>query len=105
MGRSYKVLLLEDRDQLMLQHQSYAACGDEVVRACVRHRYAELVALAGELSGADTESLNDFFRYGMALNVAAALGVEDLSLASDWVQAELGASAPGAAPGSAYPAL
>jgi len=98
MGRAYKELLLNDRDQLMLQHQSYAACGDEVVRGCVRRRYAELVALAGELSGEETERLNDFFRYGMALNVAAALGVEDLSLASDWVQAELGANAPGAAP-------
>ncbi len=89
MGRAYKELLLNDRDYLMLQHQSYAACEDELVRARVRHRYAELVALAGELSGADAERLDDFFRHGMALNVAAALGVEDLSTGCDWVQAEL----------------
>jgi AcrR family transcriptional regulator len=89
MGRAYKELLLSDRDYLMLQHQSYAACDDEVVRARVRHRYAELVALAGELSGADPEQLDDFFRHGMALNVAAALGVEDLSASCAWVQAEL----------------
>jgi AcrR family transcriptional regulator len=89
MGRAYKQLLLDDRDYLMLQHQSYAACGDEVVRACVRHRYAELVELAGELSGAEQEDIDDFFRHGMALNVAAALGVEDLSIGCDWVQAEL----------------
>lgn len=90
MGRAYKQLLLSDRDYLMLQHQSYAACDDEVVRARVRHRYAQLVELARELSGADQERLDDFFRHGMALNVAAALGVEDLSIGCDWVQAELG---------------
>ena len=89
MGYAYRELLLSDRDYLMLQHQSYAACDDEVVRERVRRRYAELVALAGELSGADAERLDDFFRHGMALNVAAALGVEDLSAGCAWVQAEL----------------
>jgi AcrR family transcriptional regulator len=89
MGLAYKELLHNDRDYLMLQHQSYAACDDEVVRARVRHRYAELVELARELSGADAERLDDFFRHGMALNVAAALGVEDLSIGCSWVQAEL----------------
>ena len=89
MGRAYKELLLSDRDYLMLQHQSYAACDDEVVRARVRHRYAQLVELARSLSGAEPERLDDFFRHGMALNVAAALGVEDLSSGCAWVQAEL----------------
>jgi AcrR family transcriptional regulator len=90
MGRAYAELLSADRDYLMLQHQSYAACGeDELVRARVRHRYAELVELAGSLSGAEPERLDDFFRHGMALNVAAALGVEDLSSDCAWVQAEL----------------
>ena len=37
MGLGYRRLLEEDRDYLMLQHQSYAACDDEVVRAQVRH--------------------------------------------------------------------
>ena len=89
MGRAYKQLLLSDRDYLMLQHQSYAACDDELVRARVRHRYAELVDLAVRLSGADGERLDDFFRHGMALNVAAALGVEDLSAGCEWVRGEL----------------
>jgi AcrR family transcriptional regulator len=92
MGRAYKELLESDRDYLMLQHQCYAACDDEVVRARVRHRYAELVELAGELSGAEPERLDDFFRHGMALNVAAALGVEDLSVQCQWVAAEREAS-------------
>ena len=95
MGRAYKQLLLDDRDYLMLQHQSYAACDDEVVRTRVRHRYAELVELARELAGAEQERLDDFFRHGMALNVAAALGVEDLSIGCDWVQAELREDPPG----------
>ncbi|HUB36004.1 MAG TPA: TetR/AcrR family transcriptional regulator [Solirubrobacteraceae bacterium] len=88
MGRAYKELLASDRDSLMLQLQSYAACDDELVRTRVRRRYAELVAFAGELSGADTEQLDDFFRHGMALNVAAALGVDDLSASCSWVEAE-----------------
>jgi AcrR family transcriptional regulator len=89
MGRGYKEMLASDRDYLMLQHQSYAACDDDVVRACVRHRFAELVDLAAQLSGADQERLDDFFRHGMALNVSAALGVEDLSIGCDWVREEL----------------
>ncbi len=89
MGSAYRELLASDRDCLMLQLQSYAACDDELVRAFVRRRYAELVALAGELSGADADQLDEFFRYGMALNVAAALGVDDLSVNCQWVLAEL----------------
>ncbi len=62
------------------------------MRDCVRRRYAELVDLARELSGADAERIDDFFRHGMALNVAAALGVEDLSVGCTWVADELRAS-------------
>ena len=51
MGMAYKELLASDRDYLMLQHQCYAACDDELVRARVRHRFAGLVDLARELSG------------------------------------------------------
>lgn len=89
MGLAYKQLLLTDRDYLMLQHQAYAACDDEVVRASVRRGYAELVALAQELSDADPERIDDFFRHGMALNVAAAMGVAELSADCSWVREEL----------------
>ncbi len=89
MGLAYKELLASDRDYLMLQHQSYAACDDELVRARVRHRYAQLVDLVRELSGAESELVDDFVRHGMALNVAAALGVEELSVDCPWIQAEL----------------
>jgi AcrR family transcriptional regulator len=89
MGMAYKAMLASDPDYLMLQHQSYAACGDPVVRKCVRHRYAQLVALAQELSAAEPELIDEFFRHGMALNVAAAMDVEELSISCDWVQSEL----------------
>jgi AcrR family transcriptional regulator len=94
MGRAYKEMLISDRDFLMLQHQSYAACDDDVVRASVRRCYAELVDLAQQLSDADAERIDDFFRHGMALNVAAALRVEDLSVGCPWVAEELRADTP-----------
>ena len=92
MGKAYKEILAADRDYLMLQLQSYAACDEERVRACVRHSYAELVRLAAELSGAEHERLDDFFRHGMALNVSAAMGVEEISADAAWVRAEIGRS-------------
>lgn len=92
MGRAYRELLVSDRDYLMLQHQAYAACDDPDVRARVRRRYAELVDLVARLSGAEPDRLDDFFRHGMALNVAAAMGVVELSAGCPWVQAELAGS-------------
>jgi AcrR family transcriptional regulator len=89
LGRAYIEMLTVDRDSLMLQHHSYAACDDEEVRLRVRRRYAQLVDLARELTGAGAEELDEFFQQGMALNVAAALGVEDLSSGCEWVKDEL----------------
>jgi AcrR family transcriptional regulator len=95
MGQAYVELLGTHRDYLMLQHQSYAACDDEVIRDRVRVGYARLVAHVERLSGADSERLDEFFRYGMWLNVAAAMGVEDLSVGCEWIRAEvLGPAAP-----------
>ena len=88
MGLAYVALLEKERDYLMLQHQSYAACDDPVIRDRVRQLFAGLINHAQELSGAETERIDEFFRYGMWLNVAAAMGVENLSVACDWVRAE-----------------
>jgi AcrR family transcriptional regulator len=90
MGNAYVELLSSERDYLMLQLQSYAACDDEVIRDRVRACYARLVAHVERLSGADSERIDNFFRYGMWLNVAAAMGVQDLSVGCEWVRAELG---------------
>jgi hypothetical protein len=92
MGHAYVELLESDRDSLMLQHQSYAACDDELIRDRVRACYARLVAHVEQLSGADQERIDEFFRYGMWLNVAAAMGVEDLSAGCEWILAEQEAS-------------
>lgn len=89
MGVAYRQLLASDRDCLMLQHQSYAACDDELVRKRVRHRFAQLVGLVQELSGANMERLDQFVGRGMALNVAAAMGVAELSADAAWVCKEL----------------
>jgi AcrR family transcriptional regulator len=85
MGRAYTELLASDRDYLMLQHQSFAACEDAVVRERVRRCFAELIEHVRRLANPEEERLDDFLRYGMALNVAAALGVGDLCGDAQWV--------------------
>src|SRR5438477_10529720 len=88
MGNAYMELLDTDRDYLMLQHQGYAACDDEVIRDRVRALYARLVAHVERLSDADSERIDEFFRSGMWPNVAAAMGVPDLSVGCEWIRAE-----------------
>jgi AcrR family transcriptional regulator len=79
MGRAYVELLVTNRDYLLLQHHAYAACDEEAIREQVRGCYARLVAHVEQLSGADPEEIDGFFRHGMWLNVAAAMEVDDLS--------------------------
>ena len=103
MGNAYAQLLdSDDRDFLMLQHQAYAACDDPEIRERVRSLYARLVAhveqLAAEAAERDgtpaveTERIDEFFRYGMWKNVAAALGVDDLSAGCEWMLEEVAES-------------
>lgn len=93
LGNTYVELLESDRDYLMLQLQAYAACDDDVIRDRVRAAYAHLVHLVERLSGAPSEEIDQFFREGMWLNVAAAMGVADLSAQCDWIRAERAATA------------
>jgi AcrR family transcriptional regulator len=97
MGNAYVEMLASDRDRLMLQHQAYAACDDEMIREHVRAAYARLVAHVERLSDADQDRIDDFFRYGAWLNVAAAMGVEDLSAGCEWIRAEQSEAAPDSA--------
>jgi AcrR family transcriptional regulator len=92
MGQAYIQLLDTHRDYLMLQHQAYAACDDSQIRDRVRTCYAHLVAHVRDLSNAEPERLDEFFCQGMWLNVAAAIGVDELSAGGEWVQAQLHAS-------------
>jgi AcrR family transcriptional regulator len=89
MGRAYVRLLEERREVLMLQHQAYAACEDPVIRERVRGHYARLIERVRVLSHAEPEEIDEFFRYGMWINVAAAMGVEDLSAGCEWVRQKL----------------
>ena len=93
MGRAYVEMVSGERDLLMLQHQAYAACDDELIREHVRAAYVRLIAHVQHLSGADAERIDDFIRHGMWLNVAAAMGVEDLSAGCDWVRDQAAAAA------------
>jgi AcrR family transcriptional regulator len=92
MGHAYVEMLASDRDYLMLQLQAYAACDDDEIRDRVRTLYARLVAHVESLWQGAPEEIDDFFRYGMWLNVAAAMGVEDLSAGCEWILAEQQAS-------------
>jgi len=84
MKESY-VAILDDRAQLLIQLQAYAASGDDEVREVVRRRYAQLYELVRELSGADRDELAQFFAVGMLLNVAAALDLPELLLNDTWL--------------------
>jgi len=97
MGNAYSELLQsEHRDYLMLQHHAYAACDDPEIRERVRALYADSVTqverLARETSercgvpAPDSERIDEFFRYGAWMNVAAALGVDDISLGCEWMR-------------------
>ncbi len=94
MGDTYMEMLAGDRDNLMLQLQAYAACDDEVIRERVRELYAQLVRHVEALSGADQERIDDFFRYGMWVNVTAAMGVADLSVGCEWIRSDAVAEPP-----------
>ena len=89
-GKTYMGAIAEDPDQLLLQLQAYAACGDDPgIQLAVRHNYAGLVDLCRRLTGVDDERLDQFFQMGMWCNVAAALGIEDFSTESGWVEKSL----------------
>jgi AcrR family transcriptional regulator len=95
LGHAYMSRISENPDQLLLQLQAYAACGDdEGIQTAVRQNYARLVSLCRRLTDADDERLDGFFQMGMWCNVAAALGIEDFSTESGWVERSLAADEP-----------
>jgi AcrR family transcriptional regulator len=84
MGAAYNDLLA-DRDVLLAQLQTYAACGDPDIQAESRTGYGRLWSLVEGASGASEERLEDFFAKGMLLNVVAALDLVELR--DRWAQA------------------
>ena len=95
LGHAYMGAITDNPDQLLLQLQAYAACGDDPgIQAAVRGNYARLVDQFRRLTGADDERLDQFFQMGMWCNVAAALGIEDFEIGSGWVESALSAEQP-----------
>jgi AcrR family transcriptional regulator len=69
---------LADRTTLMLQLQGFAACGDGEVRDLVRARVARMWDTVADTTGLDPVTVKSFLAFGMLLNNAAALDVDDL---------------------------
>jgi AcrR family transcriptional regulator len=87
MGRAY-VGLLADRNLLLNQLHSFAACDDPAIRDQMRTSFARLVELVERESGADPDQVRIFFAHGMLLNVLAAMGAEDVD--AHWAKVLLG---------------
>jgi AcrR family transcriptional regulator len=69
---------LADRTTLLLQLQGFAACGDIEVRDVVRARVARMWDTVSDTSGLDPVTVKSFLSFGLLLNIAAALDVDEL---------------------------
>jgi AcrR family transcriptional regulator len=83
MGDAY-TNLLADRNALLFQMQSYAACADPDIQTHVRERFATLVRQVQDASGATPADLWSFFSHGMLLNVIAAINLDVLAVGEEW---------------------
>lgn len=77
MGAQYYDLL-ENRTNLLLQMQGFAACGDDDVREAVRTHFARMWTTVAETTGLDAVTVKSFLAYGMLLNSNAALDIEQV---------------------------
>jgi AcrR family transcriptional regulator len=76
MGQAY-VGLLENREEIMFQHQANAAAGNPALREPVRREFMRLFDDVGRLSGASEDDVWRFMASGMLLNVIAALDLPE----------------------------
>ena len=76
MGQAY-IDLLENREEIMFQHQANAAAGDPALREPVRREFMRLFDDVGRLSGASEDEVWHFMASGMLLNVIAALDLPE----------------------------
>jgi AcrR family transcriptional regulator len=76
MGGAY-IELLENREEIMFQHQANAAAGDPELRDPIRREFIRLFDDIVQLSGAGEEEVWDFIAHGMMLNVIAALDLPE----------------------------
>jgi AcrR family transcriptional regulator len=87
MGQAY-IGLLADRNLLLNQLHSFAACDDPALREQMRAAFASLVELVERESGADPDEVRVFFAHGMLLNVLVAMGASDVD--EHWAKVLLG---------------
>jgi AcrR family transcriptional regulator len=76
MGQAY-IELLENREEIMFQHQAYAAAGDPELREPIRREFVALFDDVGRISGVSEDEVWGFLATGMLLNVIAALDLPD----------------------------
>jgi AcrR family transcriptional regulator len=89
MGESF-VLLLRQREELLMLLQAFAASADEEVQREVRRRFAEVYEYVADTSGAGDDEVRDFVAHGMLLIVAAALDLPTAMQKEDWARRCLG---------------
>jgi AcrR family transcriptional regulator len=77
MGAQYYETLA-DRTILLLQLQGFAACGDPEVRDLVRARLGRMWDTIADTTGLDPVTVKSFLAFGMLLNNAAALDVDEV---------------------------
>ncbi|MEA2220999.1 MAG: hypothetical protein QOJ35_3625 [Solirubrobacteraceae bacterium] len=87
MGQAY-VGLLADRNLLLIQLHSFAACDDAAVREQMRDCFARLYELVERETAAEPDQVREFFAHGMLLNVLAAMGAEEVD--AHWAKSLLG---------------
>lgn len=81
MGQFYHDALA-DRTGLLVQLQAFAASGDDEVREVVREQMAHMWTVVAERTGLPRVAVKTFLAYGMLLNTAAALQVNEVD--ADW---------------------
>ena len=82
MGEAY-IALLENREEIMFQHQANAAAGDPALGEPIRREFMRLFDDVGRLSGAGEDEVWMFMAKGMMLNVIAALDLPEKYLPTE----------------------
>lgn len=75
---------LADRTGLLVQQQAFAACGDPEVQQAVREHMARMWSVTAEGSDLPPVAVKTFLAFGMLLNTAAALEVDDVD--AEWAK-------------------
>jgi AcrR family transcriptional regulator len=83
MGEAYKGLL-NNREELLMLLQTFAACDDPDVQRVTRDCFERLFMYVQERAGVSEDVASAFFAQGMLLNVAIALDLPMLIGCPDW---------------------